>query len=149
MPQDWRRRVLFATNDHFLVGVVGLLTDEQGRVLLLDHRFRTPWRWGLPGGFVSRGETMQGALIRELLEEVSLAIEPDAQPLDWEMNAVGGYMSLTLTGRVLHPPETLDIRSQEILGGGFFGLDDLPEGLYPYHRALVVKYLSESTSPPA
>ncbi|MEO1337900.1 MAG: NUDIX hydrolase, partial [Myxococcota bacterium] len=83
MPVAWRRRLLFATNDHFLIGVVGLLTDQNDRVLLLEHRFRTPWRWGLPGGFINRGESINSGLKRELLEEVGLAIEVDPQPLDW------------------------------------------------------------------
>lgn len=143
MPTSWRRRVLFATNDHFLIGVVGLLVDDRRRVLLLEHRFRTPWRWGLPGGFVTRGESMDAALIRELIEEVEVPIDVDADPIDWEMNGPGGYLSVTLTGSALEAPEPLIARSPEILGGGFFGKEDLPEGLYPYHRALVLKYLSD------
>lgn len=142
-PAAWRRRVLFAANDHFLIGVVGLLTDDRRRVLLLEHRFRTPCRWGLPGGFIARGESIANALSRELQEEVGLPIVVDPEPVDWELNEEGGYMSLTLTGRVLAPPETLDIRSPEIVSGGFYGRDELPADLYPYHRALVLAHLSE------
>ena len=139
MPIGVRRRALFAVNDHFLIGVVGIITNDQNQVLLLNHRFRTPWRWGLPGGFVTRGETLPGALQRELVEEIGLAIEVEPQPIDWELNAKGGYMSLTLRGRAPSPPEALDIRSAEILGGGFYGPDDLPDGLYPYHRSLLLE----------
>jgi len=145
MPVAWRRRLLFATNDHFLIGVVGLLTDQNDRVLLLEHRFRTPWRWGLPGGFINRGESINSGLKRELLEEVGLAIEVDPQPLDWEMNGRGGYLSLTLKGRVPHPPTNLEIRSAEILSGGFFGPDELPEDLYPYHRTLALHHFGRKS----
>ena len=142
IPSTWRRQVLFATNDHFLIGVVGLLTDAKRRVLLLQHRFRTPWRWGLPGGFVTRGESLQDALIRELLEEVGVAIAVDPNPIDWDMNPQRGVMSITLTGRTLHAPEPLEVRSPEIVGGGFYRRDELPDGLHPYHRALILQYLS-------
>lgn len=147
MPSGWRRRLLFSFNDHFLIGAVGLFTDEWGRVLLLEHRFRTPWRWGLPGGFVSRGETFATALARELQEEVDLPVEVDRQPIDWEMNGQGGYLSVTLKGRIRQAPEPLSIRSPEIVGGGFYDGRALPEGLYPYHRALILEHLGEDDAP--
>ncbi len=141
MPQSLRQRVLFAANDRFLIGVVGLLTDDQDRVLLLEHRFRTPWRWGLPGGFMARGETMEAGLVREIMEEVALAVEVEPEPIDWEMNTRVGYLSVTLRGRTQYAPQGLEIQSSEILSGGFYGIHELPQGLYPYHRALVIQHL--------
>ena len=143
LPKRLRRWVLFATNDHFLVGVVGLLVDDQNRVLLLEHRFRTPWRWGLPGGFISRGESFDVGLARELLEEINLHADIDPLPFDWEMSTDGSYVSLTMTGRVPAPPAALEIRSGEILSGGFYAFDALPDGLYPYHRTLIARHLKQ------
>lgn len=141
IPVAWRRRVLFFTNDHFLVGVVGLIRDQQGRVLLLEHRFRTPWRWGLPGGFINRGETFSAGLARELDEELGLAIAPDPQLFDTEHFLPGGYVSITMTARALGPLELPEAGHGEITGGGWYGPEDtLPEGLYPYHRTLVLAY---------
>ncbi|QDV55557.1 NUDIX hydrolase [Rosistilla oblonga] len=58
------------------VAVGGIVTDAQGRVLLL-RRARDPGKgkWGLPGGFVDSGETGEMALIREIQEEVRLNVE--------------------------------------------------------------------------
>ena len=143
LPQPWRRRILFSLNHRFMIGVVGVVTDERGRVLILKHRFRTPWRWGLPGGFMSRQESMPDALRRELKEEVGLELEVDPHPIDWRMEPKAGYLSVTLAARVRSAPETLDIRSPEITGGGFYGRHELPEGLHPIHKALVLAYLSD------
>lgn len=55
--------------------VVGILADPSGQVLLL-RRARDPGKGllGLPGGFVDPGESLEGALRREFLEETSLVV---------------------------------------------------------------------------
>lgn len=137
LPPPFRRRVLHATNDRFLVGVVGLIPDDEGRVLMLEHRFRTPWRWGLPGGWIRHGETLTGALRRELHEEIGRLVEPDEEALDTELNTRGRYLSITLRATLGAPANGLVFASDEIVGGGFFAADALPEGTYPYHAEVV------------
>jgi ADP-ribose pyrophosphatase YjhB (NUDIX family) len=57
------------------VGAVGAIFDEQGRVLLVEHAFRTDFPWGLPGGWVERGEEPRDAVARELHEELGLDVD--------------------------------------------------------------------------
>lgn len=67
-------RVNGARGDHPLVTVGGAVFDEDGRILMV----RTPkWahKWGIPGGKVRRGETLDAALVRELREETGLEVE--------------------------------------------------------------------------
>ena len=52
------------------LGVRGLVTDEAGRVLLIQHTYVKGWH--LPGGGVDRGEAAEAAVIRELVEEVGI-----------------------------------------------------------------------------
>lgn len=137
-PPQLRRRALFATNDHFLVGVVGLVLNDRGEVLVLEHRFRTPFRWGLPGGFINHGESLAQGLQRELFEEVGLHIEAEEPAIDTEVSQSGRYVSAALRARATPGGPALDFtRNPEILGGGFFAPDQLPEGTYPYHQALI------------
>ncbi len=58
-----------------VAAVGGLVTNEQGELLLV-RRAREPGKgkWGLPGGFVDRNETIEQALGREVLEETSLCV---------------------------------------------------------------------------
>ena len=141
-PSPLRRRVLFGTNDHFLLGVVGLVVDDAGRVLVLEHRFRTPFRWGLPGGFIHHDETMATGLEREISEEIGLRIRASEPAVDVELVQRGRYLSVALRAELVDPPEALQLdRNPEIVGGGFFAKDALPEGTYPYHRALVERLL--------
>lgn len=58
------------------VSAVGGLVLNQDNELLLVRRARNPGKgmWGLPGGFVDRDETAEGALRREVFEETGLEI---------------------------------------------------------------------------
>ena len=58
-----------------VAAVGGLVTNAQGELLLV-RRAREPGKgkWGLPGGFVDRNETIEQALSREVLEETNLCV---------------------------------------------------------------------------
>jgi 8-oxo-dGTP diphosphatase len=73
-PVRWQRRFMTVAHDQFLVGVVGLGIDDQGRVLLALHRFGAP-QWRFLGGFLGKRERVQDALAREIAEETGLVIE--------------------------------------------------------------------------
>jgi nucleoside triphosphatase len=63
--------------------VVGVVQNEQGEVLICkmpQDRGVFPGQWGLPGGGIEDGETIEAALRRELGEEVGLSVK-DIQPL--------------------------------------------------------------------
>lgn len=58
-----------------VAAVGGLIVNEKGELLLV-RRARDPGKgkWGLPGGFVDRGETIEQALAREVAEETKLRL---------------------------------------------------------------------------
>lgn len=51
----------------------GIITDRDGRVLLVKHRSHKPYT--LPGGHLEKDETFQDALIREAREELDITLE--------------------------------------------------------------------------
>src|SRR5262245_12787396 len=106
-----------------MIGVVGLIADSSGRVLLLEHRFRPPFPWGLPGGFLRAGEAPEEGLARELEEELAMAVEIEPAVFDTEYNPRAGYVSLTLLGRARAEPRP---RSVEIRAARYFDPSDLP-----------------------
>lgn len=136
VPVRWQRRFMTAAHDRFLVGVVGLGVDEQGRVLLARHRFGAP-EWRFLGGFLARRERVEDALAREIAEETGLRVE--VGPV---LEIVTGYrwqrVELVFAYRVIGGTPVLTDEIAELRG---FPADDLPEvradqrGLIERHAA--------------
>lgn len=55
------------------VGAVGVVFNEAGQVLLVKHVFRR-YPWGLPGGWIERGEDPAETVRREIGEELGLQV---------------------------------------------------------------------------
>jgi 8-oxo-dGTP diphosphatase len=64
---------LFGPRHH--VGAVGVVFNDQGQVLLVEHVFRPNYNWGLPGGWVERGENPADTVRREFKEELGTTLE--------------------------------------------------------------------------
>lgn len=58
----------------FMVGVLVLLSDSNGRILIASHRGRKK-KWAPPGGQLQWPESIEMCACREILEELSLKIE--------------------------------------------------------------------------
>mgnify|MGYP001604931956 CR=1 FL=1 len=78
----WRRKVepytrpfvyaWFRMSRGLTLGVRGLVTDDEGRVLMIQHTYVPGWY--LPGGGVERGEIAETSLIREMQEEAGVRV---------------------------------------------------------------------------
>lgn len=128
-------RLLWLTNPKFIIGVTGAVFDSSGRVLLLQHRYWSGYPWGLPSGYVNRGESAEDGLIREVREETGLAISDvrvawirSGYQLRIEVYCVGFCADSRITG----------VDAVEIKSARFVDIDDLPEQLRPRHRELIL-----------
>lgn len=55
-------------------GALGVIVGRDGRVLIAEHLTRPEEPWGLPGGWLQRGELPEDGLVREIEEELGLAV---------------------------------------------------------------------------
>lgn len=74
-PKAVRRWGVRFTQPRFQVTAGAVVFNEEGRVLLLKHVFRPGSGWGVPGGFLEKGEQPEEAIRRELMEETGLRLE--------------------------------------------------------------------------
>jgi ADP-ribose pyrophosphatase YjhB (NUDIX family) len=133
MPVPVRERLLLLTQATYTVGVSGVVLDDAGRVLLLRNRFRYSRSWQLPGEFLTRGETLDGALAREIEEEAGLEVRVERQIV--ARVARPQHLDVCYVCRVIGGKLRLD--SSEILEGRFFEVTDLPAEMPAEQRKLL------------
>jgi ADP-ribose pyrophosphatase YjhB (NUDIX family) len=141
-PKSVRRWSVRLVEPRFTVTAGAVVCDESGRVLLLEHVFRAGSGWGIPGGFIERGEQPEDALRRELREEIGLELD------ETELAFV----------RTLKRPAQVEVifrcrargslasRSMEIKSAQWFALDSLPAGL-PRDQRRIIKRALQAKGP--
>jgi len=138
VPRKLRHRVLRSTQANFLVGTIGIISNPKSQILLLEHRFRIPAPWGLPGGFLQRNETPADGLKREILEETGLVIRLSDGIYETFFDHHAGYATLILIGKSDDQPLKL---SPEIRSGGFFEPENIPPDTFGPHLELLRNWL--------
>ena len=124
-----------------------LVTDDDGKVLLIEHTYVPGWY--LPGGGVDTGETMVDAARRELLEETGISCD--------QLSLFGIYYNSKASRRdhvALYLAEdwrqqvSVVVPNREIKGIGFFARDQLPNGTTPSTRKRLAEVFDNSPASP-
>jgi 8-oxo-dGTP pyrophosphatase MutT (NUDIX family) len=118
----------------FKVSIKGVLTEPDGRVVLLQNERD---EWELPGGEIELGESPAHCLIREMEEELCVEIEV-GQPLDAYLFEVipGRYVFIVTYECALIGPFD-PMASHEHKGIGLFSHDCLPANLPTGYKASI------------
>ncbi len=134
-------------------GSCAVIFDGDGKVLLerrSDNGF-----WGLPGGAVEIGESVEQAIKREVMEETALVVEvkrlvgvysdplrynisfyPDGNVTHW-VTVV--FQCVRVDGEVRMSDESTDI--------GYFDVESLPENTLPSHSLRISDALDPASGP--
>jgi len=134
VPKPLKRLTVRWSHPRFAVTAGGIISDANGRVLLLKHRFRPGSGWGLPGGFIEEGEQPEEALRRELREEIGLEV---GQPKLFAVRAFKEPKQIEIVFSCQAEGD-LDQLNFEIKQAGWFSLDELP-GQLPKDQARLIK----------
>lgn len=120
MPRPMRARVARSIQVKFTVSAAAVVTNGEGQVLLLNHILRPDSGWGIPGGFVDRGEQPEETLRREVREETGLELGDVRQ---YRVRTLGRHIEVIFTARGIGEPHVL---SREITEARWFDLDGMP-----------------------
>ena len=131
-PQWLRGVVTWTINGKLIVGVTGVLLTDSDQILLLRHRFHHTAFWGLPGGWLSPGETIFDCWRREVREELALDVLVEEIVCH---RATPRTLEFFLLGRV--DGGQLKIDPVEIVEARYFTAEELPP-MEKFHQ-LVIK----------
>ncbi len=138
LPKQVRRWGVLLTESRFTVTAGAVVTDEAGRVLLLQHFFRPGSGWGIPGGFLQSGEHPEAAIRRELREEIGLEVEQLEIAF---VRSLERYNQIEIIFRCIAKTDFLP-QGREIICAEWFAPDAFPQSLSNDQRALIKRALN-------
>lgn len=145
-------RRAFGAGPLIFPGSSALITDEAGRVLLIQRADNG--LWSLPAGMQELGESAAETIVREVAEEVGLRVQP--------RRLVGVYSGADYHFTYLNGDEvqvasalfacdmlggTLRLQTSEIRAAGFFAPTHLPHPMMPRTRHRLHEWFSDNPSP--
>ena len=136
LPAWVRLRLIRGTQAKFTVSTAAIITNSKRQVLLLNHVLRPFSGWGLPGGFVSRGEGPESAIRREIQEETWIDLD-DVEI--FRIRTIDRHVEILFTATAIGEPE---IRSGEILDLGWFDVGTMPEEMSSAQKEIIRRVLS-------
>jgi len=153
---NWRQRIEPFSRPFFFawsrmsrgmtLGVRGVVTDGEGRVLLVRHTYLAGW-W-LPGGGVDRGETTQTAVVRELREEAGVIARSAPRLVSIHSNERffrGDHVLIFVVDDYDLAERTSHGEIAEI---GWFAPDALPEDAHRSTRARLAEIFGQAPADP-
>jgi 8-oxo-dGTP diphosphatase len=133
--------ILWLFHPKFIIGVSGVVLNEQKQILLQRHRFWRPGSWGLPSGYANRSEKLEDTLRREVREETGYEIAVERC-----LRMVSGYrlrLEVSFLAHLVGGHFQLD--PKEVIEARFFPIDELPEGLLSSHRDIIQLAFAEQS----
>lgn len=136
LPYPLRRFFIRASYPTFTASAAAVVTNDEGKVLLLHHLLRPASGWGLPGGFLDPGEQPEKAVRRELMEETGIVIE-DIKIV--HVRTFGGHIEIMFSATTSDKPRVVSGEIDEL---GWYSLDHIPNGFPADQRRTVERVLN-------
>lgn len=140
-------RKLIGTRPIIMCGANVIILDSSGRILL-HHRVDND-TWGLPGGAMEIGESLEETAVREVNEEVGLKCEkikifniysgeklyykyPDGNEV---YNVTATYICKDFSGQIV-------VDKSEGKEARFFAINDIPDKISPPVKVIINDFIS-------
>lgn len=129
-------KIIRTTQQKFTVSAAAIITNDDGKVLLLNHVLRPFSGWGLPGGFLAAGEQPEEAIRREIREETGIELERLRM---FRIRTLERHVEMLFVAIAQGEPA---VKSREILDLGWFEIGQLPEGTPRAQAELISQVVS-------
>lgn len=140
MPRRLRTMAARSVQVKFTASAAGVITNERGEVLLLNHLLRPVSGWGIPGGFLEFGEQPDAAFRREIREETGLNL---ADVKLYRCRTIKRHIEIIFTATAVGDAAVM---SREIRELGWFDVENMPPDMSLDQQFLVRNALEEVES---
>ncbi len=141
-------RALIGTRPIIMCGANVIILNNQDQILL-HHRLDKDW-WGLPGGAMELGESLEQTAKREVLEEVGLTCGElklfnvySGEELYYKYPSGNEVYNVTATYICRTYSGVISVDKTEGRDARFFSLDSIPENLSSTIRASIEEFISQ------
>lgn len=138
LPKPIQGLLMWLINPKFVVGTAILVFNDCGEILLFKHTYRKKYLWGLPGGYMARGENPDQTIQRELLEESGLLVN-NLQLKEIFRSREMPRLEIIYTGELKNWGAFSP--SIEVSEARFFSVNHLPS-ILPGHNQIIKRYSS-------
>lgn len=121
VPSAIQLKIMRLFQDKFLVGMTGIIFNDNNEILLFKHNYRAH-KWSLPGGYMKSGEHPKEGLEREIKEESGLIVSVDSS-LKTRTDRETARLDLCYTGILIGGEFKA---THEVAEYGFFSPDKMP-----------------------
>lgn len=121
IPRNARTIITRSVQTQFTVSAAGIITNNKGEVLLLNHVMRPVSGWGIPGGFLENGEQPEAAFRREIKEETGIEV---GNVTIYRARTFKRHIEIIFLATGIGEPE---VKSREITELGWFAVNNMPD----------------------
>lgn len=125
--------------DEFLIGLTGVILNNKGEVLLVNHTYRDGNNWSLPGGYIKGKEHPREGLAREIEEETGLIVRIDKE-IQIKTDRETARLDISLLGHFVGGEFK---QSPEVSAAAFYTPDNFPiirqDQLVLIHKVLALR----------
>jgi 8-oxo-dGTP diphosphatase len=126
--------------DYIGIGCWGIVTNEQGKILLLKRLDKDYWE--RPGGKVEVGETLEDSIIREVFEETGIEAKiKDFVLFEQILSNVNNQHWIAFCYHLEYESGELENKEPEKhMAVQWFALNEVPEEISPYTKRAINEF---------
>ncbi len=135
LPAKVRFFISYFFADKFIVGMIAFVVKDK-KILLVKHTYQN--KWGLPGGWMMRGEDLKSVMEREITEEVGIKIKV----VDiLEINSVKTRPVIDVIVKCTVVSGKIKEDHVEIESAAFFPINDLPNNVISTQKPYIDRFI--------
>lgn len=125
-------RVVRLGQSRFTAGVIGVVLNDADQILLVEHVFHPDTPWGLPGGWLEKGELPAACVKREVSEETGVEVAVIC-PLCIDRGPLRGHLEIAY---LCHAKNDVRALSSELLDYRWADINTLPPMKHSHQAAI-------------